>query len=442
MANIQAVKEKLSQSISLKLIVIAFLLLILQIPMSYVSGLIYERQSMQTQAQNEIAQRWGGTQHIGSPMLSVQYKKNIKTKDKDGTEKIVSYQYEDQVLAADFKAKIDLDANKRYLGIYEVPVFTVKVQLSGFIEIDPDLHLGKHDSWSINQLFLPIKEMRGLKSIDKILINEQNAKLSQQQHKYEGLTGLNVSLKDFSQQTRLNYEIDLTLSGSEQFDIIPLAGQTQVKIQSNWPSPSFIGNFLPTNREISPEGFVANWQVNELNHNFGRVLKGDKHYGLVNNKPSFGVKVLIPADIYQVNERTVKYGLLIMLLTFAGFFLAEMFFQLKLHPFQYILIGFSLTVFYLLLLAFSEYLRFAWAFLFAALAIIGLIAGYCSVVLKQRKRGIYTGILFALLYGFIYIMVRAEQASLLMGAIGIWLFLAAVMYLTRKINWYSINQTS
>ena len=78
-------------------------------------------------------------------------------------------------------------------------------------------------------------------------------------------------------------------------------------------------------------------------------------------------------------------------------------------------------------------------FLISASSIILLIGGYCSVVLQQRNRGIFTGILFAILYGFIFILVKAEQTSLLMGAIGIWLILALIMYLTRKIDWYNIN---
>jgi len=140
-----------------------------------------------------------------------------------------------------------------------------------------------------------------------------------------------------------------------------------------------------------------------------------------------------------VNERTVKYSFLIVLLTFAGFFLAELFFKLRLHPFQYLLIGVSLSVFYLLLLSLSEYIKFNWAFLISALSIIVLIASYCSVVLKQRKRGVFTGLLFVLLYGFIFVLVKAEETSLLMGAIGIWLILAMIMYLTRKIDWYAVS---
>ncbi len=441
MTKIESIKGKFSQSISFKLIVIAFLLLLLQIPLSYMRGLIYERQSMQSQAQEDISSRWGGSQHIGAPMATVQYKKMVHTDNSKEQNSKVNYQYQDHILSRQFNADISLGAEKRYLGIYQVPIFTAKASLSGTIEIEPALHFGQVDNWSVQTIFIPIKEMRGVKSIDKLLINNQEVKLSQHQKTIKGLTGISLRLDHLSQTRTLNYQIGLTLSGSDQIDILPLAGQSKISMKSNWDSPSFIGNFLPEKRVINKDGFQASWLVNGLNHNFGRVLKGEKSYSIINSPSSFGVKIIIPANTYQVNERTVKYGLLIMLLTFAGFFLAEMFFKLKLHPFQYILIGFALSVFFLLLLALSEYLKFSWAYLISAISIISLISGYCSVVLKQRTRGAYTGVLFSMLYGFIYIMVRAEQISLLMGAIGVWFFLAAVMFLTRRIDWYAINSS-
>ncbi len=148
---------------------------------------------------------------------------------------------------------------------------------------------------------------------------------------------------------------------------------------------------------------------------------------------------MIAANVYQVNERSVKYSFLIVLLSFAAFFLAELFFKLRLHPFHYLIIGVSLSVFYLLLLSISEFLHFNKAFMIAASAITVMVSGYCSVVLKQRKRGVLTGLFFASLYGFIFVLVKAEHSSLLMGSIAIWLILSTVMYLTRKIDWYAIN---
>jgi inner membrane protein len=254
-----------------------------------------------------------------------------------------------------------------------------------------------------------------------------------------GLLGFEVDLEDLPQNLKLNYQIELSLIGSNQLDILPLARETIIHMQSNWNSPSFVGDSLPDERQITKQGFSATWNINNLIQNTTKEATTQNNFVMEQSYPSIGVKILIPANIYQVNERTVKYSFLIVLLTFAGFFLAELFFKLQLHPFQYLLIGVSLSVFYLLLLSLSEYLLFNLAFLISASSIILLIGGYCSVVLQQRVRGLYTGLLFTVLYGFIFILVKAEQTSLLMGAIGIWLILALVMYLTRKIDWYKVN---
>ncbi len=447
MSHTNMVKNKLKSSISVKLVVIGLLLLILQIPQLFVQALINERQSMHYEARNTITQRWGGSQHIGPPLLNTSHQVEQVVKGKKQIKMINS-----QILPASFSIDVDIDASTRYLGIYEVPVFIAQLTMNGVLELDPLKYLGSSKDWQIENIFIPIKSMRGLKSVSHLKVNGQDVEVAQQQNLINGQTGISLDLSQLKLDLnrsiiRLNYEIKLSVAGSEQFSVLPMAGQSEIKIHANWPSPSFNGDFLPAQRTINEDGFSANWQVNEMNHNLGRVIRDSfeqdeqasqrfSNYSASRNWPELGVEILIPADNYQVNERAVKYSLLIMVLTFAGFFLAEIFFKLRLHPFQYLLIGFSLTAFYLLLLSVSEYIYFDWAFAIAVLANIGLIGGYCSVILKQQQRGLLTALLFAVLYAFIFVLVKAEQSSLLMGAIGIWVFLALVMYLTRKIDWY------
>ena len=445
------IKTKLKNNISIKLLVIGVLLLILQIPQMFVQFLIDERQSMHYEARQTITQRGGGSQHIGPPLLSTSHEIEEIVEGKSQLKTINS-----QVLPASFHLSADINASTRYLGIYEVPVFVARVMMNGEIEIDPLKYLGQSKEWKIDHVFIPVKSMRGLKAVNVLKVNDHDVEVSQQQIQLNGQTGISLDLThltfNLNEPTlRLSYLIDLTVAGSEQFSVLPMAGQSDIDVKANWPSPSFNGDFLPAQRTIDEQGFSAQWQVNELNHNLGRVMSHSlDHPSKQNNAshrfnsysdpsywPNLGVEILIPADNYQVNERTIKYSLLIMVLTFAGFFLAEVFFKLRLHPFQYILIGFSLTAFYLLLLSISEYLYFNLAFGIAAFANISLIAGYCSVILKQRQRGLLTGLLFTVLYAFIFVLVKSEQSSLLMGAIGIWVFLALVMYLTRKIDWYN-----
>ena len=438
MTNPEKNRIKLSNSISLKLIVILLLMLFIQIPLSYVRALIDERQQMQHQAQREISMRWGQEQYIGSPILiadsTLQIERNSLKK-----EQIINYKKIDLIQSTIINLDINLEAEKRYLGIYEAAIYQAKVNLTGSIKN----HFSNLKQSKKLKLFIPIKHIKGLKKIEAITINGKQLMSIPQQKLLNNLVGIEFDIDESFQNQILNYKIQMTLAGSGQFDILPLAKETSVNMLSNWSSPSFTGDSLPDIRDITSHGFRATWHINNLIQNFTKNKtnghNSNHNFILEKNLPSIGVKILIPANIYQVNQRTVKYSFLIVLLTFAGFFLAELFFKLRLHPFQYLLIGVSLSVFYLLLLSLSEYLLFNFAFLLSASSIILLIGGYCSVVLQQRKRGILTAFLFSILYGFIFILVKAEQTSLLMGAIGIWLTLALIMYLTRKIDWYKVN---
>ncbi len=438
MTTSENIKSKLSNSISLKLGVILLLIILLQIPLSFVKGLINERQELQHQAQREINKRWGSEQYIGSPILNV-YSANLNMQNSLDQSNNTNYQLTHSIHSDIFNVDIQLDAEKRYLGIYEAAIYVSNVTMSGSINLDK---LSQNSS-SDMKLFIPIKQPKGLKKIEKIIINGQPLEVKTHLITINNMTGIEIDLNQQHKNKKINYKIWLNIVGSSQFDVVPLAKNTTVNFQSNWSSPSFVGDYLPDERKITAKGFTATWQVNNL---FQSSIKHtipsnnqQNQYITYENLPTIGVKIIIPANVYQVNQRTVKYSFLIVLLTFTGFFLAELFFNLRLHPFQYLLIGVSLTVFYLLLLSLSEYLRFNLAFMISASSIIILIAGYCSVVLQQRTRGIYTGILFAVLYGFIFVLVKAEETSLLMGAIGIWLILALVMYLTRKIDWYKVN---
>jgi len=431
MTATENIKTKLfsnSNSISLKLFIIFMLLVLMQIPLESVRGLINERQSMQYQAQTEISNRWGEMQIVGTPALSIT-SEQVKDNKSIVTHDLIPSKTTDYV--------VELMAEKRYLGIYEAAIYVAKIQISGEIEFNADEFVNENGQNNM-QLFIPLEQLRALKGIDKISIDgKEITELAQQKVLYKR-SGFAVELQNVTAKNSFKYQVEFSLAGSQQFEITPEAQKTTLIMQSNWSAPSFIGDYLPDERTISETGFTAKWQVHQLSNRSSVI----DNFVTDNYLPSLGVKIIIPANTYQVNERTVKYSFLIIVLAFAGFFLSELFFKLRLHPFQYLMIGFSTSTFYLLLLSISEYLTFNWAFLISAGTIVTLISSYSSVVLQQTKRGIYTGVLFTVLYAFIFVLVKAEEASLLMGATGILFILAVVMYLTRKIDWYAVNTVS
>jgi inner membrane protein len=417
-----------TQKIFFKLLVIFGLIIFLQIPLFLVKGVIRDRQSMQLQAQETISQRWGPNQTIGAPVLI----KNSYSLNDKGEKQLISNS--SNTSTAEYR--IDLQAQKRYLGIFEAAIYTADIELKGEIDSTDLQPLN-----TVTRLFIPMREVHSIKNIEAIFINDIKIDSSPKYKTYNSMQGFTLDISSLDLSSTFNYRIKLQTTGSQTFSIIPNASKSSVVMQSNWASPSFIGNYLPDSRKISKQGFSAKWTINHLNFTSPVNARAttSNHFVYEPEVEKFGVKIIIPANTYQVNTRTAKYSMLIILLSFAGLFLSEVFFKIRLHPFQYLLIGVSLSLFYLLLLSLSEHMRFNLSFLLSAFPTIVLVAGYCSVILGQRMRGIYTGVLFSILYGFIFVLVKAEESSLLMSSIGLWIVLALVMYLTRKINWYESN---
>ena len=234
-----------------------------------------------------------------------------------------------------------------------------------------------------------------------------------------------------------HYSLQIKLAGSGALLFLPLADKTEVDIESNWPHPEFIGQFLPLNRKITSQGTQASWQLLGLNRPYGDqwLLKDMAMHQL--NQAGFGMRLETPVDVYQRSERSVKYGFLFIALTFFTLFLFEVMTVQPIHPVPYVLTGAALAVFYLVLLALSEYLPFHSAFMLAAGLLVLIITPYTAVVLGGWKRGSLMGLLMTLTYALLYVLVSAQHASLLLGSLALLTAIASLIYLTRQVNWYS-----
>jgi inner membrane protein len=224
---------------------------------------------------------------------------------------------------------------------------------------------------------------------------------------------------------------------------LPVGRTTEVDLASSWPSPGFVGAFLPDQHRIDLNGFTARWRAASFGRNVPQAwLDADIAPEQANERlgrGAFGVTLVTPVDIYQQTERSTKYGVLFVLLTFATFFLIEMLQPASVHPVQYLLIGAALCVFYLLLLSLAEQAGFAAAYLVAACATIGLIGTYARHALNSRRSALrVTGMLTGL-YAFLYGLLQLEDYALLMGSVVLFAILAGVMFITRRIDWYSVG---
>jgi inner membrane protein len=246
------------------------------------------------------------------------------------------------------------------------------------------------------------------------------------------------SLEDAS---HLQLVLDLPLLGTSTFHILPVGKDTQIHLKSNWPDPSFTGNFLPAQHRIDAGGFTAHWATSFFSTNLEEVLHrcGDEGPCMEFMGRSLGVSFVNPVDHYLKADRAVKYALLFIILTFAGFFLFDVMKRLPIHPIQYGFVGAGLALFYLLLLSLSEHVGFNAAYLLSSAACVGLISFYVSHVLQSFGRGLGFGCGLAVLYAALFGLVISDDYALLMGSLLLFALLGAAMVLTRNVDWSKLS---
>jgi inner membrane protein len=231
------------------------------------------------------------------------------------------------------------------------------------------------------------------------------------------------------------FSVAMRLNGSRGIYVVPAGKTTTASIQSDWTTPSFDGEFLPQTREISDKGFVAEWRVLDLNRSFGQVIRSDNSNTLNQMAASrFGVRFIQAVDQYRQNMRSVKYGILVLLLTFVAVLFIELMRKRRINPFQYLLVGLALLLFYTLLLSMSELLGFNLAYLIAAVMTTLLISLHMGSILGSQRQGVQIGVLLLFLYLFLFLLIQMESYALLAGSLGLFVILAVIMYYSKQLR--------
>jgi inner membrane protein len=419
-------------SITIKSIIIGILILVLLIPAGMIRSLIHERNSLRNNVVNEVSYKWGNPQTIAGPIITIPYKKFFKKDDK-----IVESVHYAHFLPEDLNINGDLNPEIRYRGIYKVVVYNSVLEFKGKFT-KPDFSDWKipesNIMWENATLSIRIPDMRGIKDVIKINWNKNtydvNPGINNQNQNYTGVS----TFVDFNDEQNYNFNFALNLNGSDALNFIPIGKETNISINSTWNTPSFEGSFLPYDRNITEEGFNAAWKILHLNRSFPQQWKGDD-YSI--DDSSFGIKLLLPVDHYQKSLRSVKYAIMFISLTFLIFFFTEILNKKRIHPIQYLLVGLGLSIFYTLLVSLSEQLSFNLAYLIASISIISLITVYAHSIFKSIKLTSIVAFVLIILYGFLFTILQLQDYSLLLGSIGLFITLAIVMFLSRKIDWYS-----
>jgi inner membrane protein len=419
-----------------KMLFIALLMALLLIPVGMIKDLVTERESRGSAAENDVTGKWGGPQRMAGPILTVPYR--VVTKDDKGnSDTAVEYAH---FLPELMDVKGRLDPEIRHRGIFDVALFKAGLDIEGRF-VQPDFsgwRIPAEDIlWGDAYVSLSVPDVRSL--AEALPLDWNGAHLEFVPDNYAGspvTNGLQTRAPMSADAPAEGYRFKMhaRLNGSGSMDFLPMGKETHVAVSSPWNSPSFRGAFLPRDNEVGEDGFQARWMTLHLSRSFPQSWRGFEIGSKDWDPFAFGVELKLPVDRYQKTMRCAKYAGLFILLTFLVFFLNETLDRKRIHPLQYVLVGFALCLFYLLLLAFTEHVPFDTAYAAASVGIVGLITAYGMAVLSARKRGLVLGAMLSGLYVYLYTLLQMEDSALLIGALGLFLILSVVMFLTRRLN--------
>ncbi len=422
-------------SITTKIVVIGVLVVALMIPAVFIQGLVSERKSRQAEAMMDVSQKWGTYQVVEGPVITVPYARFPITEDNAANQLLGTV----HILPDELSVNGEVLPEIRSRGIFDVPLYTTDLNVSGtFSKNTSEFPVPEEQIlWDQAKISMGISDIRGLREQVEMDFDGNKVTLeSGMTEKQLFDSGVGVDLSSFGKKSTHEFSIDLMLNGSEMLDFVPMGKESKVTLNSAWQDPSFDGSFLPTEHEITEDGFKASWSILDVNRNYPQVWIDETY---PTHESQFGVKLFMPVDHYQQTTRSVKYAILFIVLTFLAFFLVEVLNRYRIHPIQYLLVGFAIVLFYLLLLSLSEHLGFQTAYLVASVATVGMVSLYAGSMLHIRRLGYLIGLFLAVLYVFLYFLLQMEDLALVLGSVGLFIILGLVMFLTRNIDWYAMK---
>jgi len=428
--------------------------LLLLIPVEQIRGLVTERQQRRDEVVQDIARSAGYAQT--GPILIVPFTRVVRTwtEPREGeprrpVETEVAGRF--AFVPADFELSGRLDVEQRQRGIYEARIFDADSRITGRFELKPNYGVTEDladYTFAAPVLVVGISDIRGISTGLELTWDGQRIPFEPGATPSMLPSGVHAQLAapNVANPSPLSFSIALSLQGTGAFQVTPVGRESRVLLDSNWPHPSFVGEFLPRERAVTDSGFSARWQTSLFATNLENVVNA-----CPNEEPShpacaeltarhFGVSFIDPIDHYLKSERAAKYAFLFIGLTFAAFFLFEALRRFSVHPIQYGLVGLAIAMFFLLLLSLSEHLGFAVAYLISATACVALIAYYVTHVVGSTRLGAVFGSALGAMYGMLYAILSSEDFALLTGSLVVFGVLGAIMVLTRKVNWAKFGQ--
>jgi len=445
-------------SLSFKFGMIAALLVVLQIPLLLFHLLQADRTDHQEQAETEVSQLWGGYQTICAPVLkfgAVVKQTRERTEDGKKVQEQVDAPFLLTVLPDELDMAGEVSPEVRTRGIYQIPLHSTSVEMKGKFVLPADVW----PAGATNQTLLAvisISDTRGVKSARFVIDGKElplrpgsaesvyeRLKLSLgslastrgRSGGYESYRGnslvCDLDLADWAPGAEKEFTLALRVNGSGPLLFSPMGRNCSLALKGTWPSPSFTGDILPDEREVTDDGFAASWHVMELNRPYPQSWVGE---GFEIRGADIGVSLVLPANFYQQVSRSAKYATLFIIIVLVSLLIAERLARAIIHPLQYVVASLALVMFYMLLLSLSEHMAFPLAYLVSTLVITAMTAVYCGAIFRRCSTALGIGGLMLVAYGAIFAILQLESMALLLGTAILLLLLAALMFVTAKIN--------
>jgi inner membrane protein len=445
--------KNITSSGGFKIGMLVILILLLLIPIAMIRSLVSERSHRATEAEVSIMEAWGSQFVLYGPVLRIPLieREEIRTKTEKEGEKteIIVHNRALWITPKDVEINAEFAAQKKRRGIFTVALFSGDVSLSGTFnfdrargEIKPNQELHPEQA----EIIIGLTSQKGIRKITRadwnggeLFFRPGNRDFSMDLYSQNGI---NAS-SPFDVTGTNSFDIQFSVQGGKSLRLLPIGETTLVHVKSDWPAPSYQGGFLPVTQNHGENGFDAQWEISYLSRSIPlhwiTSEKGEYNGRMYLRDELFGVDFFKPLDHYALNERAVKYAILFIIIPFLTLFFLEIFSQKSVHPAQYLLSGLANVIFYLLLLSISEHIAFSYAYLIAASALTVMITLYARSLLETWVRSAYMGLVMALLYLILYLTLNAEDWALLIGSIAAFIVCGVVMYLTRKLDWKSLN---
>lgn len=414
-------------------------IVLLSLPLMMVRELINERADYRSEVVDAIEQSTSGSQKLAGPLIAIPVTETLTRRE---NQKEVAYQrswvyyWLPESLAVTGKQTVE----SRRVGIYSGQVWHNALQIKATFDPLRLASLRKtHITLGLPRLVVSVGDARGIGAIHAPEVNGNVLSVEPGLGISGDGAGIHMPMPALAEDNKpLEIAFSLDLNGTGAFSLAPLGRNSELQLTSNWPHPGFLGSFLPTKREVNAAGYRAHWQSSWFANGMGSYFKDDMEIPW-SRLPAFSADVMSLADQYQLTDRATKYAILLIGLTFMAFFAFESLTHRPLHPMQYLLVGLSLVLFYLVLLALSEHIGFTAAWLAASLCGAVMNGIYLQAVLRGWRNSLLFVAALLLLDGVMWFLLHSEDSALLLGTGVLALALSILMFLTRRVDWYALS---